>query len=110
MGGGAVKFTSATLRRTSISGRIAGPGTVTGNFIGPAFDFYVTGHGSYPDYYARLSWQDASANGNPAANEGCNNCHDLNFPHITSSVKPLNQFHGFYPFFHIKKGGNNEMP
>jgi hypothetical protein len=103
-----VKFSSASLRRDSVTGRTDSVGAI-GDLSNAVFDFHVTGHGSYSGYYARFSWQDASASGNPAAYEVCNNCHDLDFPRLNASVNLPNPFHSFYPFFHIKKRWNNEM-
>ena len=68
-------------------------------------DSSVTGHGSYSGYNARSAWQDASANGITAANEVCNNCPDLDFSPISSSVNAPSPFRGSYPIFPIYKEG-----
>jgi predicted CXXCH cytochrome family protein len=41
------------------------------------YGYYVTGHGRTTGNYARLSWQETSATGNPAAGiQSCTACHD----------------------------------
>jgi predicted CXXCH cytochrome family protein len=53
------------------------------------YGFYITGHGKASGTYARLSWQDTSATGNPAANRPCGACHDLVSQHFGSTTKRL---------------------
>ncbi len=47
------------------------------------YGYYVTGHGRNSNY-PRMSWQDSSASGNPAANQSCTACHDTAQSHISS--------------------------
>jgi predicted CXXCH cytochrome family protein len=63
-----------------------GTGDTTVNIVGDntTYGFFVTGHGKSAGNYARLSWQDTSAIGNPAANRSCSACHNLNTPHFGS--------------------------
>ncbi|OGQ98305.1 MAG: hypothetical protein A2521_11895 [Deltaproteobacteria bacterium RIFOXYD12_FULL_57_12] len=53
------------------------------------YGYFVTGHGKAAGNYARLSWQDNSASGNPAANQGCGACHDLASHHFSNAAKRL---------------------
>lgn len=64
-----------------------GTGNSAFNVLGndSTYGFFVTGHGKQPGNYARLSWQDASASGNPAAGRRCGDCHDLTSIHFGNS-------------------------
>jgi predicted CXXCH cytochrome family protein len=68
-----------------VSGEIAA--NKTGDNI--TYGYYVTGHGR-DTTYARMSWQDIAASGNPGANQGCDKCHNTASNHITSGVNPDN--------------------
>jgi len=48
------------------------------------YGYYVTGHGRNTNY-ARMSWQDSTASGNPGANKSCDNCHGNDKSHINTS-------------------------
>jgi len=67
----------AAVRKSFINCRIGGRGTIFGNFTDTASDLHITGHGSFSGRYARSSWQDAAASGNPSKDEVCDDCHDL---------------------------------
>jgi predicted CXXCH cytochrome family protein len=56
---------------------------------GATYGFYVNGHGKASGNYQRLSWQDTTATGNPAANRGCSDCHDLTSQHFNNSTDRL---------------------
>ncbi len=47
------------------------------------YGYYSTGHGRSTTYN-RMSWQAASANGNPGANRKCLDCHDASKSHINA--------------------------
>ena len=68
-----------------------GTGDAAPNISGDktTYGFFVTGHGKASGNYARLSWQDTSAAGNPAANRSCGSCHDLTTQHFNNSAKRL---------------------
>jgi len=53
------------------------------------YGFYLTGHGKPAGSYSRLAWQDTSAAGNPAANQGCAACHDFTSQHFNNPGKRL---------------------
>ncbi len=53
------------------------------------YGFYVTGHGKTDGNYTSMSWQDTTANGNPAANQSCSACHDLTSQHFFPTGKRL---------------------
>ncbi|NIN37071.1 MAG: hypothetical protein GTO60_19050 [Gammaproteobacteria bacterium] len=71
--------------------KVDGTGDTTVNIIGDnlTYGYFVTGHGKASGNYARLSWQAASASGNPAANRNCSACHDLSVAHFNSGTKRL---------------------
>jgi predicted CXXCH cytochrome family protein len=54
-----------------------------------SFGFYANGHGKSSGTYTRLSWQDTSATGNPAADKQCSGCHDFATAHFNSTVDRL---------------------
>jgi predicted CXXCH cytochrome family protein len=60
---------------------------VMGN--GTTYGYVLTGHGKTTGNYTRLSWQDTTATGNPAANRQCSACHDLSGTHFNTSTKRL---------------------
>lgn len=68
-----------------------GNGDTTVNIVGDntTYGFFVTGHGKMSGTYANLSWQSASATGNPAANRACDACHDLSAAHFNSGAMRL---------------------
>ncbi|OGW12475.1 MAG: hypothetical protein A3G93_15375 [Nitrospinae bacterium RIFCSPLOWO2_12_FULL_45_22] len=68
-----------------------GAGAPAPNIIGDnsTYGVFVTGHGKPSGNYARLSWQDTSATGNPAANKQCGSCHDLTSQHFNTATKRL---------------------
>ena len=53
------------------------------------YGFFITGHGKASGNYARLSWQNTLAAGNPAANRSCGSCHDLTTQHFNNSTRRL---------------------
>ena len=60
---------------------------VMGN--GTTYGYAITGHGKTTGNFSRLSWQDTSAAGNPAANRQCSACHNLTSQHFNNSGKRL---------------------
>jgi predicted CXXCH cytochrome family protein len=71
-----------------------GSGSIAANVLGDdaTYGFYVTGHGKQTGSYARMSWQDSTAAGNPAANLAtCSSCHDLMTAHFGAAGKRLRQ-------------------
>jgi len=57
-----------------------GTGDTAADIVGDnsTYGFYVNGHGKSTGYYARLSYQDIAATGNPAANlQRCGQCHGV---------------------------------
>lgn len=69
-------------------------GYYAANIVGDAatYGFYVNGHGVASGNLQTLSWQAVEADGNPAPNRICDNCHDLTSGHFSSgsgSVKRL---------------------
>ncbi|MBI5408464.1 MAG: hypothetical protein HZA14_03765, partial [Nitrospirae bacterium] len=57
-----------------------GSGDIARNIMGDnsTYGFYITGHGKQSGNYARLSYQDTAATGNPAANrQRCGQCHGI---------------------------------
>jgi predicted CXXCH cytochrome family protein len=61
-----------------------GSGDPAPNVMGnnSSYGFYVTGHGKDSGNYDKLSWQEGTATGNPAANKSCGDCHDLGSAHF----------------------------
>ncbi|TAK27617.1 MAG: hypothetical protein EPO21_23920 [Chloroflexota bacterium] len=49
------------------------------------FGYNVTGHGK-TSTYARMSWQDTAATGNPGGGQICTECHDSSTQHISVGV------------------------
>lgn len=49
------------------------------------YGFFVNGHGKESGNYTKLSWQDTTATGNPAANRICHECHNTAYAHIGNS-------------------------
>ncbi len=70
---------------------IGGSGIFAKNITGDqsTYGYFVTGHGKATGNFTRLSWQDISADGNPAANRGCGECHDLTTQHFDNSAQRL---------------------
>ena len=68
-----------------------GTGNAASNILGDdsTYGFYVTGHGKDSGSYARMSWQDTAATGNPAAATSCSSCHDLTLTHFGSANRRL---------------------
>ncbi len=68
-----------------------GTGRAAVNILGDdsTYGVYITGHGKTTGAYAKLSWQDALAGGNPAANRRCSDCHNLATPHFNTAAKRL---------------------
>ncbi|MBI5410336.1 MAG: hypothetical protein HZA14_13320 [Nitrospirae bacterium] len=60
---------------------------VMGN--GATYGYSISGHGKATGSYQRLSWQDTTATGNPAANRQCSACHNLTSQHFNNSDKRL---------------------
>jgi len=68
-----------------------GTGDTAPNILGDdsTYGFYATGHGKESGYYARMSWQDTAATGNPAGVTSCGSCHDPTLTHFGSTDKRL---------------------
>jgi predicted CXXCH cytochrome family protein len=75
------------------SGNTKGDGTgdTAPNVMGDnsTYGFDVTGHGKTSGNYMRLSWQDLSSTGNPAANRLCSSCHELTAAHFDNATDRL---------------------
>jgi predicted CXXCH cytochrome family protein len=71
--------------------KVDGTGDDAVNIMGDdsTYGFFVTGHGKASGNYADLSWQAASADGNPAANQQCSACHDLSTQHYNNETDRL---------------------
>lgn len=52
---------------------------------GSTYGYYITGHGK-GSAFPRMSWQDTTASGNPAAGRGCIDCHDSAKSHINTGA------------------------
>jgi len=48
------------------------------------YGFYTNGHGKSSGNYDRLSWQNDTELGNPAANKTCSDCHDITGAHFNN--------------------------
>ncbi|MBI4843275.1 MAG: hypothetical protein HY809_02990 [Nitrospirae bacterium] len=68
---------------------VMGDDNVTNDGDNPTYGFLVTGHGKPSGNYQRLSWQDTTASGNPAANRQCISCHDAASQHFNNANKRL---------------------
>ncbi|MBI4826969.1 MAG: hypothetical protein HY807_11230 [Nitrospirae bacterium] len=68
---------------------VMGDDNVTDDEDNPTYGFLVTGHGKSFGNYQKLSWQDTSASGNPAANRQCSSCHDAASQHFNNAGKRL---------------------
>jgi predicted CXXCH cytochrome family protein len=68
-----------------------GTGNSAPNVMGnnSTYGFSITGHGKTTGNYTRLSWQDTTATGNPAANRQCSACHDLTTAHFNNATDRL---------------------
>lgn len=52
------------------------------------YGFFINGHGKASGNYSKLSHQDSTATGNPAANKNCAECHNSTKSHIVSGGNP----------------------
>ncbi|MBI5407984.1 MAG: hypothetical protein HZA14_01300 [Nitrospirae bacterium] len=68
-----------------------GTGDTAPNVIGngTTYGYSITGHGKASGNYTRLSWQDTTATGNPAANRQCSACHNLTSTHFNNATDRL---------------------
>jgi len=84
---GEQKFCGSCHNDTANPIPVVGPGSIgePPNIVGDldiatgenTYGFFVNGHGKESDQnYARLSWQDDAAKGNPGAGRVCSDCHD----------------------------------
>ncbi len=89
--GGEEGFCGSCHDETPGNSEAGGGGVNAPNIAGDktTYGFFVNGHGKATGNFQKLSWQDTSATGNPAANRQCGDCHDLTTAHYNNASKRL---------------------